>query len=335
MDFDDIIDFADADSDKDIENRFMTAGDLDIPYDTSVPPEFRDYETESSDVTSNEGDEKDGDDSSGLQFAIFSKFPVQVTFIEKLDGTLEELITISQNVGSAELDRIWAAYLFQIIFALAVAQKEYDFTHNDLHINNVMYSNTDIKELIYHIHYQKSGKTVTYSIPTYGKIMKIIDFGRAIYTYDGKRFVSDAFEPDGDAGGQYNFAPYYNPEYRHVKPNPSFDLSRLSTTLIEYLFPVAPAFTESLTTSIAENNGPTISPVFNLLLEWITDKYGKNILRKPNGEERFPNFDIYKIIARRMTSGIPSQQFNKKLFDIFINNTASGVVGVTDFSLFL
>ena len=37
------------------------------------------------------------------------------------------------------------------------------------------------------------------------KIYKIIDFGRAIYKYNGKQMCSDSFYPKGDAAGQFNF----------------------------------------------------------------------------------------------------------------------------------
>ena len=29
--------------------------------------------------------------------------------------------------------------LFQVIFAIGLLQKQFDFTHNDLHINNIMF----------------------------------------------------------------------------------------------------------------------------------------------------------------------------------------------------
>ena len=57
--------------------------------------------------------------------------------------------------------------------------KAFQFTHNDLHTNNVMYTETD-EEYIYYVY-----KSKYYKVPTFGKIFKIIDFGRAIYRFQG------------------------------------------------------------------------------------------------------------------------------------------------------
>ena len=45
-----------------------------------------------------------------------------------------------------------------------------------------------------------------YKVPTYGRIYKIIDFGRAIYKFNGKQIISDCFYNKGEADGQYNFS---------------------------------------------------------------------------------------------------------------------------------
>ena len=42
----------------------------------------------------------------------------------------------------------WRSCLFQIIMTLVVYQKCFDFTHNDLHTNNIMYVKTE-KQHIY------------------------------------------------------------------------------------------------------------------------------------------------------------------------------------------
>ena len=51
-----------------------------------------------------------------------------------------------------------------------------------------------------------------YRVPTYGKIYKIIDFGRAIYKFQDKIICSDSYHPKGDAATQYNCEPYFNPK---------------------------------------------------------------------------------------------------------------------------
>ena len=37
----------------------------------------------------------------------------------------------------------WKSCLFQIIMTLLTYQKMFNFTHNDLHTNNIMYKETD------------------------------------------------------------------------------------------------------------------------------------------------------------------------------------------------
>ena len=65
--------------------------------------------------------------------------------------------------------------------------------------------------------------------------MKIIDFGRAIYTYNSKFFISDSFHPDGDAATQYNTEPYFNDKKPRLEPNFSFDLCRLACSIFDYV----------------------------------------------------------------------------------------------------
>ena len=54
---------------------------------------------------------------------------------------------------------------------------------------------------------------------TYGKIFKIIDYGRAIYNFRGNLICSDSFHKDGDAATQYNIEPYLNDKKPRLEPN--------------------------------------------------------------------------------------------------------------------
>jgi serine/threonine protein kinase len=256
------------------------------------------------------------------QYAEFSNFPVQVTLLEQADGTLDSLIE-EEEISETK----WASWLFQVIAALTVAQHWYGFVHNDLHTNNVMWSKTETTHIYYRIHKGKGKeKEVSYKkIPTFEKIMKIIDFGRASFTLPEPAgfMISDAFFPGNDAADQYNCDPFFDPkEGKKVEPNPSFDLCRLSVSLIESLFTERPESKNPVVIMSREDNGKklypeTKSPVYNLLWSWLLDDEGKNVLRKSNGEERYPDFDLYRAIAADVHHALPKLQIEKPIFDEF------------------
>ena len=200
-----------------------------------------------------------------------------------LSMTLDNYIDKMDNKIS---DIEWKSILFQICFGLSVAQKEYNFIHNDLHSSNIMFKNTKIEFLYY-----KFGEKY-FKIPTFNKITKIIDFGRATFNYKNKLFFSDVFKKNGDAEGQYTYPYNNNLKNCKIKPNYSFDLSRLATTIIEH-------FEED-------------THVYNLLKLWCMDKYGNFLMQYED------SFDLYKIIAKNVKSAIPKKQINKIIFKEFI-----------------
>jgi hypothetical protein len=144
-----------------------------------------------------------------------------------------------------------------------------------------------------------------YKVPTYGRIFKIIDFGRAIYRFRGELICSDSFHPKGDAATQYNFPPYYNPDKPTVEPNYSFDLCRFACALFDY-FIYDLRKVEKLCKA---------DPIIKLIVKWTTDDKGRNVLYKSNGEERYPDFKLYKMISRSVHGHIPSKEIHNPLFD--------------------
>jgi hypothetical protein len=54
-----------------------------------------------------------------------------------------------------------------------------------------------------------------------------------------------------------------------------------------------------------------------LILNWVTDDNGKNVLYKKNGEERYPNFKLYKMISRTVHNKTPEDQLENPLFAPF------------------
>ena len=59
------------------------------------------------------------------------------------------------------------------------------------------------------------------------------------------------------------------------------------------------------------------SPIEKIILEWCNDDKGRNILYKNNGDERYPDFKLYKMIARTVHNHEPSKVIEKDYFQIF------------------
>ena len=235
------------------------------------------------------------------------KFPVQVIGMEFCENTFDNLI-VEEKLTTEE----WYSTLMQIIMILLTYQKAFNFTHNDLHTNNVMYNYTD-KKFIYYCYKKKY-----YKVPTFGRIFKIIDFGRSIYKFDGKLFCSDSFQTGGDAATQYNTEPYLNEQKPRLEPNYSFDLCRLACSIFDYLIDDVEEARDL--TNITD-------PVKRLIVEWCLDDKGINMLYKNNGADRYPDFKLYKMIARCVHNHTPQAQLERAEFKAFIY---SGVVTTND-----
>ena len=61
-------------------------------------------------------------------------------------------------------------------------------------------------------------------------------------------------------------------------------------------------------------------PLVSLIIEWTKDDKGRNILYKNNGEERYPNFKLYKMIARTVHNHSPQKQLSRSIFKKFCVN---------------
>ena len=261
------------------------------------------------------------DDSEGPQtFAEFKNFPVQVTLLERADGTMDDLLEEEEEDSTKE--ERWSAWVFQVVAALTSAQSVYGFVHNDLHTNNIMWSETTQTHIFYKVH--KKNSVFYMKVPTFGKIMKIIDFGRASFHLppeNGGFYISDAFFEGNDAADQYNCEPFYKASNGpKVEPNPSFDLCRLSVSLIEALYPTRPDPVRPIKIMYKEGGKmytETNSSLYNLLWGWLVDKKGRNVLRSPDGRERYPDFDLYKAIGSDVKNAVPSRQIEAKPFTAF------------------
>jgi hypothetical protein len=239
---------------------------------------------------SNDSQEEDEEEVYGY----IKDFPIQLICLEKCTGTLDELF-VKEKID----EQSGAAALFQVVMSLLMLQKTFKFTHNDLHTNNIMYVDTTLEHLTY-----KFDEKV-YKVPTYGKIFKLIDFGRAIYRFQDKIFCSDSFAPGGDASTQYNCEPFLNKSKPRLEPNMSFDLCRLGSSIFDFLMD------ECLPVSKMDELQKTIH-------RWCSDDNGKNVLYKKNGEERYPNFKLYKMIARTVHQHTPEAQLEFPFFSQFL-----------------
>lgn len=237
------------------------------------------------------------DESKGDIYLSCPHIPVLVCFQEAAEGTMDSLMAeLEENedgvIGDREAEEKWSAWLFQIVAALSVYQKYVRFCHNDLHTNNIVYVNTDQEYLYY-----KSGDDI-YKVPTFGKLFKLIDFGRATCEIGAKKIMSSDFGPEEDAAGQYNWGPFYDESLPEAAPNMSFDLCRLAVSLFESLCP--------------DEEMREDSDLAQLLWEWMLDDEGQSVLYTDDGEERFPGFELYIHIAHNVHGAVPAQQFAKK-----------------------
>ena len=287
-----------------------------------------DSDYEDDDDEEEDDDEEDEEDSEDKYsqceyFAEFPNFPVQVTFHERCEGTMDSLLDVEETTSDPLLietrEQRWSAWIFQVIAALTVGQHYYGFVHNDLHTNNIMWCGTGETHLYYKL-IGARGVVKYYKVPTYGRIMKIIDFGRASFWLQdrAKLLITDSYAEGNDADEQYNCEPYYNKNEERVDPNPSFDLCRLTISLFDALYEEAPAPAQPLKGLTVEEGRVTFeteSELYNILWMWLTDDEGKNILRDPNEEERFPDFDLYKHIARHAKNCVPSEQAQQPYFE--------------------
>ena len=61
-----------------------------------------------------------------------------------------------------------------------------------------------------------------------------------------------------------------------------------------------------------------MTPLQKLVHSWCLDDNGMNVLYKKNGEERYPNFKLYKMIARLVHKTRPHDQLKNPFFSQFI-----------------
>ena len=270
---------------------------------------YTDEEEEESDEYETESDEEIEEDIEPQELVLVIKeMPVQVVSIEKCENTLDSLLE-KNDVRMEELE----SAMFQVIVMLYTYQSVYKFTHNDLHTNNIMYVNTELEFLSYKIN------GLCYKIPTFGKIYKIIDFGRSIYTVNDTVLCSDSFSEHGMAHTQYNFGPFLNPKKPVLEPNYSFDLCRLGCSILDFIID-----------ELDDIDKFRKIPIYDLIISWIYDDNGTNILYKKNGDDRYPEFKLYKMIARIVHNHTPLKQLDHECFKKYVSTHVTDVMDIDE-----
>ena len=89
-----------------------------------------------------------------------------------------------------------------------------------------------------------------------------------------------------------------------LEPNFGFDLTRLACSLFDYFIP--------------DMDKKINNPIAKIINEWVKDDNGKNLLYKSNGEERYPDFKLYKMITRKSKNHTPKAQLNREIFKKYI-----------------
>ena len=203
------------------------------------------------------------------RFVKFENVPINLCLMEHMNHTLDDLLDEGYPITTIE----WYSILFQVIFGLAVAQKHFYFVHNDLHSSNIMFQNTKEKFLYFFINRNY------YKIPTFNKVTKIIDFARGTFKLGDKWIFSDVFHPEGEAAGQYDYPEGTSLKNCKIKPNPSFDMIRLISTIKERLI--------------------DFPEVMLMVSDWTVNDDGHNVL---NDED---DFDLYIEIAHNCHKAVP------------------------------
>ena len=261
---------------------------------------------EYEDISSEEDSDTESMEQTPKIAACLENMPINMIGLECYVDTLDTYIS-ECDIETDEMTCI----LLQIIFTLIGYQQAFSFVHNDLHTNNVMYIPTDND----YIFYKYENKY--YKVKTYGKLWKIIDYGRGTYVFNDKIMFSSSFNFNGDAATQYNCEPYYNPKKKRVDVNFSFDLCRLGCSLYEDLFG----------DEVIQRS--ELSPIEHVIVDWCLDYKGRNVLIKNNGEERYEDFKLYKMIARTVHHHTPKAQLGRDIFKKYISKNTKSKKNIT------
>ena len=120
-----------------------------------------------------------------------NNIPVYLLVTEKADYDIDFL----KKTNTIDY-HIFISFVFQLFTAIININKIFGIKHNDLHLGNIMIINTKKKFIYYKL------DNILFKIPTFGYIIKIIDWGRATYNFKGLKGKNTIFNCDGECFGQ-------------------------------------------------------------------------------------------------------------------------------------
>ena len=213
--------------------------------------------------------------------------PILLIATEKLDGDLLNYIHDKEDEEKDISNEEWLSFIFQIIAALTIVQKYFNACHNDLHTSNVMFSYTEQKYIYYE--YKKN----IYKVPTYGKILKIIDWGRSSYDFNNIKGKNNVYNSDGPTFGQNIYNRINLQNKKPIPYNLSADLSLFISNLIE------------------NDTFPKKGALYTYAKSLLKDKHGTSFYH-----DEF-DFNFYMDCSKYSYKGIPNKQIEHTLFKTF------------------
>ena len=118
--------------------------------------------------------------------------PTYLLATEKADYDMDFL----KNINTLDYN-LFISIVFQIFTAIITMNNIFGIKHNDLHLGNIMVKTTKKQFLYYKF------KNIIFRVPTYGYIVKIIDWGRATYNFNSLKGKNTIFDSNNVCFGQY------------------------------------------------------------------------------------------------------------------------------------
>lgn len=229
----------------------------------------------------------------------YNNFPVCLMATEVMDFDLGDFIEDNLLVCNTDEDPSIlfedniTSILFQTVAAISIVHNFWELYHNDLHLGNIMFKNTN-KDYIYYYF-----KNAYYKVPTFGKIVKIIDWNRATMKYNGVQLNNLEYTNCGDCKDMYRFDNSIQNQKKRIQPNPSFDLAILAFEIL----------------NISKKILNKKSKLYKLLIDWTNMSNGDNIFSHfSKNDDTESDFHLYIYISKFCNNAIPIKQITKPIF---------------------